>query len=472
MLPDIVLLEIFDVCRNVHDYTFLPVWEWHILVHVCQRWRQIVFASPNRLSLRLLCRASTPARKNIDIWPALPIFIDFNYHFFFNSRWWHDKASYYVDNVISALEHLDRVCDIRLSVTGSELDKIITVMQEPFPALMNLIIDRSRPKDGIIPILPANFLGGSAPCLQEMHLCGIPFPALPTLLSSTDLVTLELYNIPPTGYFSPEALVRGLSALPRLKTFDIEFKLATPLPDRIHPPPVTRTVLPALTFFRFVGASEYLEDLVARIDGPRLNWINIHYLNQLVDFQVAQLPNFIDRSVGPKSNLFKTARVTFYSDQVTVSAYRHASYPLKPAWHPATTSILCEGIDWQVSHMAQVLSHFSATLSDVAHLELHARLEEGCQSEDTDVEWVHLLHQFSNIRTLRVYGDIAGQVARALEDIAEEMMIAEVLPSLGLIYLEGQPASTIGKFVAARRLSDLPVTVVDTEEEFKSYASE
>ena len=185
----------------------------------------------------------------------------------------------------------------------------------------------------------------------------------------------------------------------------------------------------------------------------------------LVDFQVAQLPRFIDRSVVPKSNLFRTACVTFYSDWVTVNTYRHTSYPLKRAQHPVTTTISCKGIDWQVSHMAQVLSHFSATLSDVAHLELHADLKEGCQSEDTDVEWVHLLHQFSTIQTLRVSRDIAGQVALALEDIAE-MMVTEVLPSLEFIYLEGQPASTIGKFVAVRRLSDRPITVADTLVEF------
>ena len=39
------------------------------------------------------------------------------------------------DNVISALEHIDRICDVRLNVTGSELEEISTVMQEPFLAL-------------------------------------------------------------------------------------------------------------------------------------------------------------------------------------------------------------------------------------------------------------------------------------------------------------------------------------------------
>ena len=97
------------------------------------------------------------------------------------------------------------------------------------------------------------------------------------LLSTSNLVFLDLREIPPTGYISPEAMVAGLTALPKLKSFIIEFQLATPRPDRIHPPPVTWTVLPALTSFRFKGASEYLEDLVAGIDAPQLDEIYIYY---------------------------------------------------------------------------------------------------------------------------------------------------------------------------------------------------
>jgi hypothetical protein len=48
-------------------------------------------------------------------------------------------------------------------------------------------------------------------------------------------------------------------------------------------------------------------------------------------------------------------------------------------------------------------------------------------------------------------------------------MVTEVLPSLDLICLDGQPASSIEKFVAAsaRQLSGRPVTTIDTETEFE-----
>jgi hypothetical protein len=139
------------------------------------------------------------------------------------------------DNVVAALEHPDRVCYVRLAVTDSQLGKIATVMQEPFPVLTHLHIGSD---DGSAPVLPTKFMGASAPRLQTIYLHRIPLPTLPKLLMSTnDLVKLELRRIPPTGYIPPEAMVACLAALPRLDTFHIGFKSATSRPDRIPPLP-------------------------------------------------------------------------------------------------------------------------------------------------------------------------------------------------------------------------------------------
>ncbi len=426
-------------------------------VRVCQRWRQIVFASPHRLNLRILCTSGTPVRKNLGIWPAFPIAIDYRHSYSKDGITPNDE-----DNIVAALdlEHLDRVLSVRLYVKGSQLGKIAAVMQGPFPVLTHLHIDS---EDGNAPVLPAKFLGGSAPCLQKIILSGIPYPALPTLLLLTsDLVWLDLRNVPPTGYIPPEAMVVGLAALPRLETLIIGFQSATRRPDRIRPPPVTRTVIPGLTSFEFHGASEYLEDLVARIDSPQLDRIFIDYLNQLVDFQVPQLSTFIDRSVGP---VFRHAQVTFFDDWVSFDMYRDEIHPTSDT-RPARTDISCQGIEWQVSHVTQVLSQFSTTLSNVVHLKLGGFPGEDLRLEGRgNVEWLHLLHQFSTAQTLHVSLGLAGHVALALEDITAEM-VAAVLPSLDSIYLSGQAASSVEKFVAVRRLSGRPVTVIDTETEF------
>ena len=464
-LPDDILLDIFGFYKETDDIPH-RVWNWHILVHVCRRWRQVIFGSPLRLNLRVFCTSRTPVENNLGIWPTLPLSIDFDYY----SNWREGSNASSEDNVISALKHLDRVCDVGLSVTCSELEKISAVMREPFPVLTSLYI---RSKDGNAPALPADFLGGSAPCLCDIHLRRIPFPALPTLLLSTsDLVELHLYHIPPNGYISPEAIVVGLGALPRLNSFIIRFQSTTPRPDRIHPHLVTRTVLPALTVFQFKGASEYLEDLVSRIDAPQLSRIYILYFNQLVDFQVAQLPMFMGRSLGTKLTQFRHAQVSFHRGLVTFNTSPHANnpYPNPPY---AIATVLCEGIGWQVSHMAQVLSHFSSTQFNLVHLKLE--LEENCQLEGVDdVEWLHLLRQFSAVQTLCVSHELAGHVALALENIAWETD-AEALPSLALIYLAGQPALSIEKFIAARQVSGRPMTVVETKMEFdeklESYIS-
>ena len=455
ILPDDTLLEIFDFYAKDYKYPARPLSKWHLLAQICHRWRQVLYASPRRLNLQIFCTFGSPVRKNLAIWPAFPIAV--NYY-----KPGRIITPDHEDDVIAALEHPDRVCYVRLDVTGSHLGRIATVMQEPFQVLTHLII---FVRHGNAPVLPAEFLRGSAPCLQEITFAGIPFPSLPTLLlSASDLVTLKLYRIQPTGYFPPEAMASCLAALPRLEWFIIEFQSATPRPNQVHLPPMTRTLLPALTSFEFKGTSEYLENLVTHIDSPQLDWISIRYLNQLIDFQVAQLSEFVDRSVGPKLTPFGHAQVIFRGDWVTFAVHPDPSE--SSYWYPARTIIPCEGIDWQVSHIAQVLSHFSPTLSTVAHLKLEVQLKRGRQLEGVDdVEWLHLLHQFSAVKTLYLCRKLAKYVALALDDITAEM-VDQVLPSLDLIHLAGQPASSVKKFVTARLLSGRPVTVIRTKTEF------
>jgi hypothetical protein len=280
MLPDNVLLEIFDFYRKDSEYTYRGAiwgeksWRWHLVVHVCRKWRQVVFGSPLRLDLKISCTNKTPARKNFSIWPEFPIIVHYD-----------GSLGPREGSVIAALaRHPDRVSSVTLLGPGSQLGMVATVMQEHFPVLAHLIIESWN---GTTPV-PGGFLGGSAPCLQTIFLRGVPFPALPTLLLSThDLVRLDILGIPLTGFISPEAMIVGLSALPRLEIFCMKFSSVAPRRSQVRATsPVTRVVLPALARFEFKGTSEYLEDLVACIDSPQLDLDQIHivFLNQLVDF--------------------------------------------------------------------------------------------------------------------------------------------------------------------------------------------
>src|SRR6266849_3978748 len=213
VLPDDTLLEIFD-CYLDEALFFVEIDDWLTLVHVSRKWRCIVFNSPRRLNLQLLCSARTPVREALTIWPPLPIIIRE-----------HDYSACNEDNIIAALEHHDRVRDIQLKgVPKSLLEKLSAAMQEPFPALAYLALET---KDSAGLVILDTLLGGFAPHLGTLWLTGIPIPfrgLRKLLLTATDLVFLYLTKIPHSGYFSPEAMVTCLSALTRLKTLHFEFE--------------------------------------------------------------------------------------------------------------------------------------------------------------------------------------------------------------------------------------------------------
>ena len=177
MLSDNVLLEIFDAYRICDsDFCDYLVWQWGRLVHVCQRWRQIIFASPLRLHLHLHCTYETHIRKLLGCWPAFPISVDYARK---------GLSPDDEDHILAALEHSDRVGLLYLYIRAPELAKLSTVIQKPFPVLKVLCLSRKSWPESV---LPSGFLGGSAPCLQELNLDDIIFLELPTL--PCQLVTL------------------------------------------------------------------------------------------------------------------------------------------------------------------------------------------------------------------------------------------------------------------------------------------
>ena len=297
ILPDDVLLLIFLLDRA----TFIdglkginPVllsWRWDRLVHVCRRWRSVVFAPPNTLNPKIVCGPQTRVEL-IGVWPPLPVVIR-------NSVEWPIPKDYDFE---AAIVHHDRVCEITLLCLSSlQLRRFASAMQEKFPALTHLKLRLSSGNSDSALALPDGFLGGSFLRLQSLELYSIPFPALSKfLLSATDLVRLVLSDIPHFGYFSysPEAIVTVLSSLINLKYFSIIFKCQFSSRsdlERRGPRPETRTVLPALTDFVFEGFSGYLESVVAQIDVPLLESILITFSHQPI-FVIPQLAKFMRRT--------------------------------------------------------------------------------------------------------------------------------------------------------------------------------
>ena len=146
ILPDEVILGIF--------YSYLLGYRsidkrqnaWHPLVHVCRRWRTIVFGSPRHLDLQLVCTARTRAREMLDVWPAFPLNI-----------WCLDPAEK-MDNIIAVLERTDRVCVISMYIPSSDWEILLAAMQQPFPELRSLRLYN----DETALVVPDSILGGSA----------------------------------------------------------------------------------------------------------------------------------------------------------------------------------------------------------------------------------------------------------------------------------------------------------------------
>ena len=169
---------------------------------VTRRWHNVIFGSPCRLNLQLVCSDKTPVRSSLGIWPPLPIVI--TQHFY---------PARDMDNILAALEHVDHISRIILYyVPDAQMEKVRSVMQGPFPALTHLQLfwpKRSLDATNII-------FGGPAPHLRVLTLDGIAIQGLPKLLlSATDLVALDLIRIPHSEYISPKAMVIGLSRLVR-----------------------------------------------------------------------------------------------------------------------------------------------------------------------------------------------------------------------------------------------------------------
>ena len=448
ILPNDVLLEIFDFLVAKSNRFEAENW-WLTLVHVCRKWRIVIFGSPHSLNLQLVCSDGTPVREMLDVWPPWPIVV---HHFARPMTGW--------DNITAALGCNDRVRQIGLEL-DPQWEKVLEAMQKPFPALTHLSLLSDT---DIAPVVPDLFMGGSAPRLQHLRLKRIPILGLPKLLSSaTDLSYLDLRSIPHSGYISPEAIVTCLSALPRLEKLCLEFESPRSFPNRasrrlLSRP--TRSVLPSLTRLYFTGVSEYLEDLVARIDSPLLSFFDIRLFHQLI-FDTPQLTQFITRT--PELKTCDEAHVYFSNSEVWVTCPRTPP----DSDNGLQLAISCGLPEWQLSAMEQVCgSSFPQSLiRKVEQLYIY----NGCDSRglwQDDIEtsqWLELLHPFMAAKHLYLSKELVPLIAPSFQELMGEGATEVLLPALKSLFLEFRPSraaeEAIGKFLDARELFNLPVSI-------------
>ena len=449
-LPDDVLLEVFNSYGYDDDDQYGEKREmaWQTLVHVCRRWRCIVFGSPRHLNLQLVCTTRTPARDMLYVWPALPLIVVFH------------GDTRRMDDIIAALECTDRVCRITLDIVRSlDFEMFLAAMQQPFPELTHLTLWSDEA------VVPDSFLGGSAPRLESLKLVGVPFPGLSKLLlSATHLVNLYLYNIPHSGYISPDRMVAVLSTLTSLEDLLLSFESYPERASR-RPPPNTRSVIPVLTYFLFNGVSEYLDDLVACIDAPQLNRMLITFFYDIV-FDTPQLVRFISHT--PMSKALEKAFITFQDRAARISFLSQTSRD-----GMFYVEILCGGLDLQVPSLEQVCTSCLPPLYMLEDLHLHEDSYSPPDWKDSieNRQWLELFRSFLTVKNLYLSANFASRIAPALQELIEGRT-TDVLPALQNIFLKGLGSSgsvqeSIGQLVATRQVANHPISIfpwTDSEE--------
>ena len=467
VLPDDVLLGIFDfhVYASPWDDRNAGTDAWQLLVHVCRRWRNLVFESPRRLNLQLYCTPKTSAKRTLDVWPALPLIVS-------------DDLSFSLDfeNVVAILGQNNRVCEVSLlRLANWQLEEVLAAMQVPFPLLTYL---RLSPHDETPPVIPDSFLGGSAPHLQWLDLDGIPFPGFPKLLlSTTHLITLWLTNIPHSHYISPETIVALISVLSSLTSFFLEFDFRQPRPDwEIQSlPPLNRSILPALNMFHFRGHTEYLEELVACISAPQLHEMHVTFFNQ-IDHGCPRLAQFINCT--PCLRVLDRAHVQFYDDTASVNLCRFGtSRPGGSGFDDLWLNILCRKPDRQLSSIGQICNpslHPLSTIADLCIVHPYSELVWKHGSIENTL-WLQFLLPFTMVKNLYLSEEYAPPIAAALKELVGSR-ITEVLPRLQNILVEGLRISgpvpeNIEQFAAARQLSGHPIAISGWDKNFYNTKS-
>ena len=439
--PDDLLIYIFKLYQREFDddHECYYTWRWLAVVHVCKRWRRIIFAWPHHIDVRLDCRSGTAVAKALDVWPNSPVSIRPPINYLNESG---------RGDLIAALEHRDRIVGIDFSagLSNPQLERCAALMQESFPFLRILSL---RCYSANPPVMTDAFLSGSAPRLQKLILYNVPFPTLPKLLlSAHDLVELYLEYLESTGYISSDVMATCMSVLPRLQYISIIFRSTKSIPQvrtGASPLPPTRAYLPALATLMFNGVREYSEDLMSRIDAPLLQFLRLEFFYQPI-FDMPQLSRLINGMEKLESALF--ASIDLHKDRIAVYLLSSATGSLE---------FTCTGLEKQISLLEQF---WTQCLPHVGRLRLWKTYNMQ-KDQQSAIPWLGFLRSCNALQVLYLHDEeLEMEVARVLGELSGESVV-EVLPMLHTLTLDkfDRVEPLLKPFIDARQLSGHPVTM-------------
>jgi hypothetical protein len=454
ILPADVLVKIFDSYR-LDPFIHSPLggrrpWKWQKLAHVCRTWRSVLLESSHYLGIRLFFTGGMPVKEILSSSPILPIVMRY-----MGAQGSSPLSLGDQDNIMTLLGLPTRLREVQLIMATPLLEKITTLMQQPFPVLEYLCLSTLH---GLV--LPSKF-GGDMPHLRTLRIVGFALPAAPQLLlSAHDLVCLQLEEVPSVGH-TLETLIICLPTMTQLKTLRIHFLSPTSRPVSLptDQPLPGLSVLPVLNLIGFRGPSEYLESLLTGISAPLLEQFFIDFFDQGV-FGTSQLSRFIRRTDMQRSH----SRATIHSSGSGISI----TLTQPGVLHRLSLQILCKQLNRQIRSMTGVCDSISPTLADVVQLEIGAGGAFFVYGQD-NIDLIHsgileLFRPFRNIKRLCVTDGSLSLVAGALRLVAEEPSAMVALPELQEIQTKKRADLTLAQsvlapFIAARRRSTHPVVV-------------
>ena len=420
-LDDDILLEIFSCYRLEDEDNWYLRLSWRKLVHVCRRWRHLIYEESSYMDMCLLLTNHSPSMGPPSHLLHLPLVIACS-----------DRTKTTIrngeDNIHLGLQQHDRVRRVFLRAPSSSLRMWLEPMNKHFPRLRDLSLFSTTTEETSL-VLPELL---QAPDLHHLSLHGVGLPNRSPLSSMISLSILSLTHIQGCCYFPPGHLVTQLRGLPYLEELSIGFAVPIPLPNSegnlfsSPTPPVI--MLHTLRRLTFRGEDDYLDDLVAQINTPLLKRLDLTLFFD-VAFTLVNLTEFIRRTEGFGCSV---ARVIFHKDGASIdtgTSY-HEQDIGKLSLH-----VNCESIDWKIHSATEVCSALEKVLSSVEELTLDLDVDESDEMPSDwkntlyDELWHDLLLQFIGVKKLHIGPSLTLEISQGLESL-NGALVLDLLPKL------------------------------------------
>jgi hypothetical protein len=169
-----------------------------------------------------------------------------------------------------------------------------------------------------------------------------------------------------------------------------------------------------------------LDNVVAHIDAPRLERLYITFFDRVI-FDTPHFNQFISRT--PRLKAPEEASVVF---NVGVARVDFSS---DCGW--LEVKIPCRELDRQLSSMVQICTSCLPPLSTLDDLYIDEDIDAHPEWQDNirNMQWLELLHPFTTVKNLHLFGASASRIIPALQDPFEGRT-TEVLPTLECLHLK------------------------------------